>query len=40
VFTGLSVSLAAFYYINTLRNAQRTQEMQLENRQVQIFMQI
>ena len=40
VFTGLSVSLAAFYYISTLRNAQRTQEMQLETRQTQIFMQI
>jgi hypothetical protein len=40
VFTGLSVSLAAFYYINTLRNAQRTQQMQLETRQTQIFMQI
>jgi len=40
VFTGLSISLAAFYYIMTLRNAQRTQEMQLETRQTQIFMQI
>jgi len=25
VFTGLSISLAAFYYISTLRNAQRNQ---------------
>ena len=33
VFTGLSISLAAFYYINTLRNAQKT-------RQIQMFMQL
>ena len=38
VFTGLSISLAAFYYISTLRNAQRTQQMQLETRQAQLFM--
>ena len=40
VFTGLSVSLAAFYYINTLRNANKTQKMQLETRQAQLFMQL
>lgn len=40
VFTGLSVSLAAFYYMSTLRNAQRTQQLQLETRQAQLFMQI
>lgn len=40
VFTGLSISLAAFYYISTLRNAQRTQQLQLETRQAQLFMQI
>ncbi len=40
VFTGLSVSLAAFYYISTLRNAQRTQQLTLETRQAQLFMQI
>lgn len=40
VFTGLSVSLAAFYYISTLRNAQRNQQLQLETRQAQLFMQI
>lgn len=40
VFTGISISLAAFYYINTLRNNQRTQQMQLETRQAQLFMQI
>jgi hypothetical protein len=40
VFTGLSISLAAFYYISTLRNAQRTQQLQLETRKTQVFMQI
>ncbi len=40
VFTGLSISLAAFYYISTLRNAQRTQQQQLETRQAQLLMQI
>jgi len=40
VFTGLSISLAAFYYIRTLQNAQRTQQQQLETRQAQLFMQI
>ena len=40
VFTGLSISLAAFYYINTLRNAQKTQQLQLETRQAQLFMQL
>ena len=38
VFTGISLSLAAFYYINTLRNAQRTQQLTLETRQAQMFM--
>lgn len=40
VFTGLSVSLAAFYYINTLRNAQKIQQLQLETRQAQLFTQL
>ena len=38
VFTGISISLAAFYYINTLRNTRRNQELQLETRQAQLFM--
>ncbi len=45
VFTGISISLAAYYYINTLRNTQRNQELALkaqeqalETRQVQMFM--
>lgn len=40
VFTALSISLAAFYYISTLRNAQRTQQLQLETRRTQIFMKL
>jgi hypothetical protein len=37
VFTGLSISLAAFYYISTLRNTRRNQELQLETRQLQLY---
>ena len=47
VFTGISISLAAFYYINTLKNAQRARDLSLkaqeqasETRQAQLFMQI
>ena len=40
VFTALSISLAAFYYIGTLRNAQRTQQLQLETRKAQLYMQL
>ena len=47
IFTGLSISLAAFYYISTLRNAQRTRELQLraqeqatETRKIEIYMQL
>ena len=47
VFTGISVSLAAFYYIMTLRNTQKnqelarkTQEHALETRRTQLLMQI
>jgi len=38
VFTGLSISLAAFYYISTLRNAQRNRQLQLETRQLDLYM--
>jgi hypothetical protein len=37
VFTALSVHLAAFYYISTLRNTRRNQELQLETRQLQLY---
>ena len=40
VFTGLSISIAAFYYILTLRNTQKNQQLQLETRQAQLFMQM
>ena len=47
VFTGLSISLAAFYYISTLRNTRRNQELTLraqeqavETRQAQLFMEM
>lgn len=38
VFTGLSISIAAFYYIITLRNTKKNQELQLETRQAQLLM--
>ena len=38
VLTGVSVSLAAIYYILTLRNTQRNMKMTLETRQTQLFM--
>jgi hypothetical protein len=38
VFTGISISLAAFYYINTLRNSRKNQQLTLETRQAQLFM--
>jgi predicted acyl esterase len=40
VFTGLSISLAAFYYISILRNAQKTQQLQLETRQAELYMKL
>jgi hypothetical protein len=39
VFTGISISLAAFYYISTLRNAQKTQQMTLDSRRTTLFLQ-
>ena len=38
VFAGLSIGIAAFYYTMTLRNTQRAQQVQLETRQAQLFM--
>ena len=40
VFAGLSIGLAAIYYMMTLRNSQKAQQLQLETRQAQLFMQI
>ncbi len=38
VFTGVSISLAAFYYISVLSTTQKTQQITLETRQTQLFM--
>jgi len=40
VFAGLSIGLAAIYYMLTLRNSQRAQRLQLETRQAQLLMQL
>jgi hypothetical protein len=40
VFAGVSIGVAAIYYTMTLRNSQRAQQLQLETRQAQMFMQI
>jgi hypothetical protein len=37
VFAGLSIGIAAFYYISTLRNTRKNQELQLETRQAQLL---
>ena len=37
IFTGLSISLAAFYYISTLRNTRLTRQAQLFNQVYQTF---
>ena len=36
----VGILVGVFYYISTLRNAQRTQQLQLETRQAQLFMQL
>ena len=38
ILTGLGLTASIFYYANILRNANRTQQMQLETRQAQLFM--
>jgi len=40
IMGSLGVFVAAVYYVSTLRNNQRTQQLQLETRQAQLFMQI
>ncbi len=39
IFAGVSIGVAALYYTLTLRNTQRAQQLQLETRQAQLFMQ-
>jgi hypothetical protein len=40
VLTGIGLMASILYYASILRNANRTQRMQLETRQVQLFMNI
>ena len=40
VLTGIGLSASILYYTIILRNANKTQQMQLETRQVQLFMTI
>jgi hypothetical protein len=40
VLTGLGLSASIFYYTLVLRNANKTQQMQLETRQAQLYTQI
>jgi len=40
IMGSLGIFMAAVYYISTLRNNQKTQQLQLETRQAQLFMQI
>ena len=40
IFAGLSIAASIVYYASVLRNANKTQQMQLETRQAQLFMQI
>ena len=40
VLTGLALTASILYYSLTLRNANKTQQMQLETRQAQVFMNI
>ena len=40
VLTGIGLTVSILYYTTVLRNANKTQQMQLETRQVQMFMNI
>lgn len=40
LFTGVSISLAAFYYITTIRNTGRNMQTTLETRQTDILMRL
>jgi hypothetical protein len=40
ILTGLSITASIVYYANILKNANKTQQQQLEIRQAQLFMQI
>jgi hypothetical protein len=38
IFAGLSIAASIIYYASIIRNANKTQQMQLETRQAQLFM--
>jgi hypothetical protein len=40
VLTGLSITASILYYTMNLRNANKTQQLALENRQAQLYMQL
>jgi hypothetical protein len=40
VLTGLSITVSILYYSSVLRNSNKTQQMQLETRQAQLFMNV
>ena len=40
VLTGFGLTASILYYTMTLRNANKTQQLALENRQAQLFMQL
>ena len=40
ILTGLSITASIVYYANILSNANKTQKMQLETRQTQLFLQL
>ena len=40
VLTGLGLTASIFYYAMTLRNSNKTQQLALENRRAQLYMQL
>ena len=40
ILTGIGLTASIIYYANILQNANKTQQMTLENRQAQLFMQL
>ena len=40
VLTGLSITVSIIYYANVLSNANKTQQLTLENRNAQLLMRI
>ena len=40
VLTGIGIIVSILYYTSVLRNANKTQQMQLETRQAQLYMQL